>query len=184
MIASEVRMEHLLQVAAQEGVDMPAPPSLPPSPDPLGEVTAVQPKFPIDGLVLLAVNATMDSGDKQDGKVNKECLRYDLGKFPLKPGNCDGLWSKKTHVFSQARMAAYTSDFPEVFAQQCGFHQAWLQALGLKEDMSLISDDMSQPIELDNESTLLMHSLMMPPLVIQHMTCHLLLKGCGQIFLT
>ena len=32
MIASEVGMEHLLQVAAQEGIDMPAPPSLPPPP--------------------------------------------------------------------------------------------------------------------------------------------------------
>ena len=51
-------------------------------------------------------------------------------------------------------MAAYTSDSPKVFALQCGFHQAWLQELGLKKDMSLISDDMSQPIELDNGSTL------------------------------
>ena len=58
MIASEVRMEHFLQAAAQEGIDMPAPPSLPPPPDPLGEVPAVLPKFPIDGLVLLAVNTT------------------------------------------------------------------------------------------------------------------------------
>ena len=60
MIASEVRMEHLLQAAAQEGIDMLAPLSLPLSPDPLGEVTAVQPKFPTDGLVLLAVNITTD----------------------------------------------------------------------------------------------------------------------------
>ena len=29
MIASEVRMEHLLQAATQEGIDMPAPLSLP-----------------------------------------------------------------------------------------------------------------------------------------------------------
>ena len=85
MIASEVRMEHLLQVAAQEGLNMPALPSLPLPPYPLGEVATVQPEFPIDGLVLLAVNTTKDSGD--NGKVNKECLRYDLGKFPLKPGS-------------------------------------------------------------------------------------------------
>ena len=157
MIASEVRMEHLLQVAAQEGVDMPALsslPSLPLPPDPLGEVDAVQPKFPIDGLVLLAVNTTMDPGNKDDGKVNKECLRYDLGKFPLKPDSHDGSWSKEIHVLSQARMAAYTSDCPTVFALQHGFCWAWQQALGLKKDMSLISDDMSQPIELDNGSTL------------------------------
>ena len=110
MISSEVGMEHLLQAAAQKGVDKPLPP------DPLGEVTAVHPKFPIDGLVLLAVNMTTDSGDKDDGKVNKECLSYDLDKFPLKPGSCDGSWSKETHVLSQARMAAYTSDSPTVLA--------------------------------------------------------------------
>ena len=66
MIASEVRMEHLLQAAAQEGIDMPAPLSLSLTSDLLGEVTAVQPKFPIDGLVLLAVNMTMDPGHKVD----------------------------------------------------------------------------------------------------------------------
>ena len=98
MIASEVGMEHLLQTAAQQGTDMPAPLSLPLPPDPLGEVAAVQPKFPIDGLVLLAVNMTMPPGDKDDCKVNKECLRYDLGKFPLKPGSHDGSCSKETHV--------------------------------------------------------------------------------------
>ena len=54
----------------------------------------------------------------------------------------------------QARMAAYISDSPKVQALQYGFCWAWLQALGLKKDMSLISDDMSQPIELDNGSTL------------------------------
>ena len=64
-------MEHLFQAAAQEGVDMPAPPSLPLPPGPLDEVAAVQPKFPIDGLVLLAVNMTTDSGNKDEGKVNK-----------------------------------------------------------------------------------------------------------------
>ena len=51
-------------------------------------------------------------------------------------------------------MAAYTSDSPTVFALQHGFCQAWLQVLGLKKDMPLVSDDMSQPIELDNGSTL------------------------------
>ena len=146
-------MEHLLQVAVQEDIDMPALPSLPLPPDPLGDVTAVQPKFPIDDLVLLTVNMTTNSGKKDDGKVKKECLGYDLGKFSLKPGSCDGSWSKETCVLSQARMAAYTSDSPKVFAPQCGFYQAWLQALGLKKDMFLVSDDMSQPIELDNGST-------------------------------
>ena len=77
-----------------------------------------------------------------------------LGKFPLNPGSYDGSWSKETHVLSQARMAFYTSDSPTILALQHGFCQAWLQALGLKKDMSLVSDDMSQPIELDNGSTL------------------------------
>ena len=58
MIASEVRMEHLLQAAAQEGVDMPAPLSLPSPLDPLGEVDVVQQKFFIDVLVLFVVNTT------------------------------------------------------------------------------------------------------------------------------
>ena len=53
----------------------------------------------------------------------------------------------------QARMAAYTSDSPKVQALH-GFCQAWLKALGLKKDMSLISHDTSQPIQLDNGSTL------------------------------
>ena len=51
-------------------------------------------------------------------------------------------------------MTAYTSDSPKVQALQHGFCWAWLQALGLNKDMSLISDDMSQPIQLDNGSTL------------------------------
>ena len=134
MIASEVGMEHLLQTAAQQGIDMPVLQNLPPPPDPPGEVAAVQLKFPIEGLVLLAVNTTMDPGNKDDGKVNKECLRYDLGKFPLKPSSCDGSWSRETCVLSQARMAAYTRDSPTVFALQHGFHLAWLQALGLKKE--------------------------------------------------
>ena len=111
---------------------MPATLSLPTAPDPLGEVTAVQLKFPIDGLVLIAMNMTTDSGDKDDGKVSKEYLRYDLGKFPLKPSSHDGYQSQETWVLLQARMAAYTSDSPKVFALQCGFCMAWLQALGLK----------------------------------------------------
>ena len=51
-------------------------------------------------------------------------------------------------------MATYTSDSPEVSALQHGFHRAWLQALGLKKGISLISDDMGQAIELDNGSVL------------------------------
>ena len=66
--------------------------------------------------MLLAVNTTTDPGDKDDGKVNKGCLRYDLGKFPPKPGNHDGSWSKETCVLLRARMAAYTSDSPTVFS--------------------------------------------------------------------
>ena len=191
MIASQVVMEHLLQVAAQEGIDMPALPSLPLPPDLLGEVAAVQPKFPIDGLVLLAVNMTMDSGNKDMVRSKKECLRYDIGKFPLKPGSCDGSWSKETHVLSQARMAAYTSDSPTVFALQHCCHWAWLWVLGLKKDMSLVSDNMSQPIELDNGSILPPYTWPLDnafpddaTLVTQHVTCCLLLKGCGQSFLT
>ena len=92
------------------------------------------------------MNMTMDPGDKHDGKVNKECLSYDLGKFPLKPGSHDGSWSRETHVLSQARMAAYTSDSLTGFALQCGFHWAWLHALHLKKDMSLVSDVMNQPV--------------------------------------
>ena len=106
--------------------------------------------------MLLAGNTTIDSGDKEDGKVNKEYLRYDFSrrKFPLKPNSHDGSWSREIHVLSQARMAAYTSDSPVVHALQCGFHLAWLQALDVKKNMSLISKDMSQPIQLDNGSTL------------------------------
>ena len=97
-----------------------------------------------------------DWGNKEDRKFNKECLRHDFGhgRCLLRPNSCDGSWSKETHVLLQARMAADTSDPPKVQALQCGFCQAWLQALGLKKDMSLISDNMSQPIQLDNGSTL------------------------------
>ena len=156
MVATDVGMEHLLQTAVQEGINMPGLPSLPPSQEAFGEAAAVQPEFSIEGLVLLAGNITMDLGDKEDGKVNKECLRYDFshGRFPLRPTSHDGSWSKEIHVLLQARMAAYTSDSPKVQALQHGFHQAWLQALGLKKYMSLISYDMSQPIQLDNGSTL------------------------------
>ena len=156
MVASDIGMEYLLQTAAQKGIDMPASPSLPPSQDPFGEVAAVQQEFPIEGLVLLAGDTTIDSGNKEDRKVSKECLRYDFGhgRCPLRPNSCDGSWSKETHVLSQASMAAYTRDSPKVHALQCGFHWAWLQALSLKKDMSLVSDDMSQPIQLDNGSTL------------------------------
>ena len=78
MVGTDVGMEHLLQTVAQEGTDMPASLSLPLSQEPFGEVVAVQPEFPIEGLVLLAGNTTIDSGDKEDGKVSKECLRYDF----------------------------------------------------------------------------------------------------------
>ena len=132
MVATDVGMEYLLQTVAQEGIDMPALPSLPLSQEPFSKVSAVQQEFPIDSLVLLAGNTTIDSGDEEDGKVNIECLRYDFshGKFPLRPTSRDGSWSKEIHVLSQTRMAAYTSDSPKVQALQCGFCQAWLQVLG------------------------------------------------------
>ena len=116
MVVTDIGMEHLLQTAAQEGIDMPSSPSLPPSKEPFGEVAAVQPEFPIEGLVLLAGNTSIDSGNKEDRKVNKKCLRYKFshGRFPLRPNSCDGSWSKETHVLLQARMAAYTSDSPNV----------------------------------------------------------------------
>ena len=57
-------------------------------------------------------------------------------------------------MLSQAKMAAYTSDSPKIHALQCGFCQVLSQALGLKKDMFLVSDDMSQPIQMDNGSTL------------------------------
>ena len=148
-----------------------------------GEAAAIQPKFPTEGLVLLAGNTTIDSGDKEDGRVNKEFLRYDFscGEFPLKPTSQDSSWSREIWVLSQARMAAYTSDSPVVHALQCGFHQAWLQALDLKKNMSLISNDMSQPIQLDNTpGHLITYSLMMMNSDTYHVTCHLLLKGCGK----
>ena len=85
--------------------------------------------------------------------VSKEYILYDLRAFPQRPSSCDGSWSKEICVLSQARMVACTSDSLKVFALQCGFCWAWLKALGLK-DMSLISHNMSQPIELDNGSVL------------------------------
>ena len=102
MVTTDVRMKHLLQTAAQEGIDMPALPSLPPCQEPFGEVAAVQPQFPIEGLVLLAGNTTIDSGNKEDGKVNNECLRYKFscGRFPLRPNSCDGSWSKEPECCS------------------------------------------------------------------------------------
>ena len=97
---------------------------------------------------------SLDSGINDDGKVNKECFGYVLWEFPLRPNTHDGSWSKESQIQSQARMATYTSESPKVFALQCGFRRAWLQVLGLKKDMSLISDDMSEAIKLDNGSIL------------------------------
>ena len=102
----------------------------------------------------MAGNTSLDTGINDDGKVNKECLKYVLGEFPLKPSTHDGSWLKEPQIQSQARMATYTSDSLKVYALQCGFCRAWLQALGIKKDMSLISDDMGQAIELDNWSIL------------------------------
>ena len=47
MIASEVRMENLLQTAAQQSIDMPVPQNLPPPPDPLGEVLQFSQNSPL-----------------------------------------------------------------------------------------------------------------------------------------
>ena len=125
---------------------MPASPSHHHPRNPSVKLLQFSQSFPLRILVLLNGDTTIDSGDKEDGKVNKECLRYDFGhgRCPLRPNSCDGSWFKETHVLSEARMAAYTSDSPKVHALQHSFHQAWLQALSLKKDMSLISDDMSQ----------------------------------------
>ena len=100
MVATDVRMEHLLQTAAQVGINMPALPSLPLSQEPFGEVAAVQPEFPIEGLVLLTGDMTIDLGDKEYRKVNKDCLRYDFshGRCPLRPNSHDGSWSKESCV--------------------------------------------------------------------------------------
>ena len=84
-------MEHLLQTVAQECIDLPELPSLPPSQEPLGEVAAVQPESLIEDLVLLTGDTTIDLGNKEDGKVNKECPRYDFshGRCPLRPNSCE-----------------------------------------------------------------------------------------------
>ena len=158
IMGTDVGLQHLRQQAAQEGIDLPSSQELPLSQESFGEIATVQPEFPIPGLVLLVKggNTTVDSGDKEDWKVNKEYLLYDFkhGKFPLKSNSWDSSWSKEIHVLSQARMAAYTSNSLIVHALQCGFHLEWLHALGLKQNMSLISDDMNQSIKLDNGSTL------------------------------
>ena len=102
----------------------------------------------------MAGNTSLDTDINDDGKVNKECLEYVLGEFPLKPNTHNGSWLKEPQIHSQARMATYTSDSLKVSALQHGFCRACLQVLGLKKDMSLISDDMGQTIELDNGSVL------------------------------
>ena len=90
MIAIEVGMGHLLRMATQEGIKMPASSNIP-QPSGLQSVpAAIQPKFLIDGLVLIAGNTTLDTGINDDGKVNKECLNYVIGEFPLKLSICDG----------------------------------------------------------------------------------------------
>ena len=47
MVTTDVGMKHLLQTAAQEGIDMPASPSLPPSQEPFGEAATIQLEFPL-----------------------------------------------------------------------------------------------------------------------------------------
>ena len=136
MIATEVGMGHLLKMAVQEGIEITASPDIP-QPSGLQSVPAViQPKFPVNGLVLMAGNTSLDTGINDDGKVNKECFEYVLGEFPLKLNTHNGSWLKEPWIQSQTRMAAYTSDSLKVSALQCGFCRAWLQALGLKKDMS------------------------------------------------
>ena len=133
MITTEIGMGHLLRTAAQEGIEMPASPDIPQPSGLLSVPAAIQPKFPIDGLVLMAGNTSLDTGINDDGKVNKECLQYVLGEFPLKLNTHNGSWSKEPQIQLQARMATYTSDSPKVSALECGFCRAWLQALGLKK---------------------------------------------------
>ena len=62
---SSKELKHLLQTAEHESIDMPALPSLPCPTDSSGKVTVVQPEFPIEGLVLMAGNTNIDSGDKE-----------------------------------------------------------------------------------------------------------------------
>ena len=73
---------------------MPASPNIP-QPSGLQSVpAAIQPKFPINGLVLLAGNTSFDTGINDDGKINKECLEYVLGEFPLILSARNGSWSR------------------------------------------------------------------------------------------
>ena len=97
IVATDVRMEHLREKAAQEGTDLPTSQDLPSSQESFGKAAAIQLEFSIEGLVLLAGNATVDAGDKKDGKVNKEYLWYDFahGQFPLKPTIHDASWSRE-----------------------------------------------------------------------------------------
>ena len=121
MIATEVGMGHLLRTAVQEGIEMPASPDIPQPPGLQSVPAAIQPKFPVDGLVLMTGNTSLDTGVNDDGKVNKECPKYVLGEFLLKTNTCDGSWLREPLIQSQTRMAAYTSDSPKVSALQCGF---------------------------------------------------------------
>ena len=78
MIATEVGMGHLLKMATQESIEMPASPDIT-QPSCLQSVSAaIQPKFPINGLVLMPGNISLDTGINDDGKFNKECLEYVL----------------------------------------------------------------------------------------------------------
>ena len=98
MIATEVEMGHLLKIATQEGIEMPVSPDIP-QPSGLQSVpAAIQPKFPIDGLVLMAGNTSLHTDISDDGKVNKECLEYVLGEFPLKLNTHDGPWLREPQI--------------------------------------------------------------------------------------
>ena len=134
----------------------------------------------------MAGNTSLDTGINDDGKVNKECLEYVLGKFSLKLNTHDGSWSKELWIQLQARMATHTSDYPKVSTLQCGFCRAWLQVLGLKKDILSSLMTLAKLLSWTTDPYYLLtlghqtkHFQMMPTMDILHVTCHLLLKGSG-----
>ena len=61
-------MEHLRQSAAAAGIKLPSQQEV------VSEIDILQPEFPIPRLTLVDGNITVNSGNKEDRKVNKESL--------------------------------------------------------------------------------------------------------------